>query len=86
MSKVYIWCSRRTFFRLLAIMLGFILPNSWDFSLRNFCNSYVKIFHSSHIIMHRDALLVFDKQVFNGGIETFVVDSMILVAAEKKLL
>ena len=53
--------------------------------------------------MLRDALLVFDKQVFNIGLElmfksgsdvameTFVVDSMIvgsmvLVAAEKKLL
>ena len=66
MCKVYIWCSRRTFFRLLAIMLGFILPNSWDFSLINFCNSSV-IFYSSHIIMLRDALLVFEKQVFNGG-------------------
>ena len=65
---------------------GVYFAKSADFSFRKFCTSYVKIFYSSHIIMLRGALLVFDKQVFNGGIEFFVVDSMILVAAEKKLL
>ena len=49
--------------------IGGILPSSLGFSLRDFCNSNVKLFHFSYINLLRDALLFFDKQVFNFRLE-----------------